>query len=256
MSRYTPTEVPLDLLAGDQIALAAEHGQPVTIKVKTGGYRAMLPLTKTQIDKIKKGGRTIRMTPAHLKYLKGRGLCGRGIFGDVGKAVGPALGSAATSALSAIPGVGAVAGVVGPLLGDAITGITSAIGNEIDKGIEKRSYNEEQAAKNFNAATQKAKAFLKLSSADQLAEYERMKKMPLLKNRIGTFEDYRAKKQAQAQEAPVTAKQQMDKRLAKKGLGAQKKRLIVQRVSKMGGQKTTASRLAAEYIRAALAGRI
>lgn len=251
MSRYTPTEVPLDLLAGDQLALAAEHGQPVTIKVKVGGYRVMLPLTKTQIDKLKKGGRTIRMTPAHLKYLKGRGLCGRGIFGDVGKAVGPALGSAATSALSAIPGVGAVAGVVGPLLGDAITGITSAIGNEIDKGIEKRSYNEDQAAKNFNTAIQKAKLFLSKPEREQFAMYERAKKIPFAK--ISSFDQYYKKMSDQANQEPVTAKQQMDKRLAKKGLGAQKKRLTVRPI---GGQKTTASRLAAEYIKAALAGRI
>lgn len=269
MSRYTPTEVPLDLLAGDQIELAAQHGQPVTIKVKVGGYRAMLPMTKAQIDKLKKGGRTIRLTPAHLKYLKGRGLCGRGIFGDIGTAVGPAVGSAVTAAASAIPGVGPIASVIGPLIGDAITGITGSIGKAIDRGIEKKSYNEQQAAKNFNMATQKAKQFLAMPQAQQMAEYERMKKIPILKGKIGSFDSYYARKAEQAKQADVTAEQQLDKRLAKKGLGTvdrsspriPKKRVPLRRVSKlMGGaqmsKKASASTLASAYIKAALEGRI
>ncbi len=248
MSRYTPTEVPLELIAGDQLELAAQHGKPVTIKVKVGGYRAMLPMTKAQIDKVKKGGRSIRLTPAHLMYLKSRGMAGRGIFGDVGKAVGPALGSAATSALSAIPGVGAVAGVAGPLIGEAITGITSAIGNEIDKSIEKRSYNEDQAAKNFNAAIQRAKLFLSKPEREQFAMYERAKRIPFAK--ISSFDQYYKKMSDQAKQEPVTAKQQMDKRLVKKGLaGGQKKR-----VPKVPTQTRAVNELAADYIRAALKG--
>ena len=248
MSRYTPTEVPLDLIAGDQLELAAQHGQPVTIKVKVGGYRAMLPLTKVQIDKLKMGGRSIRLTPAHLSYLRGRGMCGRGIFGDVGKAIGPAVGSAASAALSAIPGVGPLASIAGPFIGEAI----GAIGQAIDRGVEKKSYNEEQSAKNFNAAITKAKAFLAMSPRQQMQQYERMKKVPFLK--VGSFEQYVAKMEQQAAAEKTTTAQQLEKRLAKKGLGSPVK--LPKVLKKKQRQGTTSGALAADYIQAALAGKL
>lgn len=250
MSRYTPTEVPLELIAGDQLELAAQHGQPVTIKVKVGGYRAMLPLTKAQIDKLKTGGRTIRLTPAHLSYLRGRGMCGRGIFGDVGKAVGPAIGTAASSALSAIPGVGPIAALAGPFIGEAI----GAIGSAIDLGVEKKAYNEQQSAKNFNSAIVKAKAFLEMTPKQQQAQYERMKAVPFLKGKLGSFDQYYAKMEQQAAAEQTTVAQQLQKRLAKKGLGSPVK--VPRVLKKKQRQGTSTGALAGDYIRAALAGKI
>lgn len=253
MSRYTPTEVPLDLIAGDQLELAAEHGEPVTIKVKVGGYRAMLPMTKAQIDKLKKGGKSIRLTPAHLRYLKGRGLCGRGVFTDLGKAAGPAIGSAVGTAISAIPGVGAAGAVIGPILGEAISGLTGSIGKAIDTSIEKKKFNEQQSAKNFNSAISKAQAFLAMSDAEQRAQYDRLKKIPMIGNRIGTFDDYYAKMAAQSKASTVTPEQQLSSHLAKKGLG---KRGMGKKKDMSGKRSTTVGKLASEYIQAALSGQI
>lgn len=255
-ARYIPHEVPLELSSGDKIALAAEHGEPCSIKVKVGGYRAMLPLTKAQIAKLQKGGRTIRLTPAHLKYLKKRGLAGRGVFTDIGSAIGSALGSAASAGLSAIPGVGsAVSAVGGPIASNLIQQATTAIGKEIDKSIEKRKYNEQQASKNWAASIAAAKKFVAMSPEEQRKEHERIKKIPFIGNI--SFESYKAKKEAMAKESPKSPKQMLDEHLKKKGYGVKKKTpraLGSMKKIPIGGQKSrsTVSKLAAQYIQAAL----
>jgi hypothetical protein len=193
-SRYVHKLVPFHANALRMMKLAHETGEPISIKIDHSQPPMPMWLTHKHAEKLEGGrARSIKFTHAHLRHLHGKG-----IFQDIGSA----LGSAAGEAVNAIaPGAGLVAGPAASMaLGMA--------GKAIDDAIAKGKFDAKQAAVNFNKARQIAIDFTNKSIADQDAYYAQQLRIPYVGNIIAkkwpTEADYAAAQEHLASQPAAT----------------------------------------------------